>query len=106
MPLERDEGEYAYAGQLILQGIPPYNFQIRPGDFVVVPENNVEIAGFPKSLFLQNEAVLEFANPSLATTVSWQLGAGFYSSYWGRLPFTFGPVPAERYFLVRVSSIR
>lgn len=26
MPLERDEGEYAYAGQLILQGIPPYRF--------------------------------------------------------------------------------
>jgi 4-amino-4-deoxy-L-arabinose transferase-like glycosyltransferase len=24
MPLERDEGEYAYAGQLILQRIPPY----------------------------------------------------------------------------------
>src|SRR5256885_15150237 len=24
MPLERDEGEYAYAGQLMLQGIPPY----------------------------------------------------------------------------------
>lgn len=23
-PLERDEGEYAYAGQLILQGVPPY----------------------------------------------------------------------------------
>src|SRR5262249_20001496 len=24
VPLERDEGEYAYAGQLILHGIPPY----------------------------------------------------------------------------------
>ena len=24
IPLERDEGEYTYAGQLILQGIPPY----------------------------------------------------------------------------------
>jgi hypothetical protein len=24
-PLERDEGEYAYAGQLILQGVPPYS---------------------------------------------------------------------------------
>ena len=23
-PLERDEGEYAYAGQLLLEGIPPY----------------------------------------------------------------------------------
>jgi dolichyl-phosphate-mannose-protein mannosyltransferase len=25
MPLERDEGEYAYMGQLMLQGIPPYS---------------------------------------------------------------------------------
>src|SRR5262245_65977965 len=24
MPLERDEGEYAYAGQLILHGVAPY----------------------------------------------------------------------------------
>jgi len=24
IPLERDEGEYAYAAQLILQGVPPY----------------------------------------------------------------------------------
>jgi hypothetical protein len=24
MPLERDEGEYAYLGQLLLQGVPPY----------------------------------------------------------------------------------
>src|SRR5260370_16149473 len=24
MPLERDEGEYAYAGQLMLHGVPPY----------------------------------------------------------------------------------
>jgi hypothetical protein len=24
IPLERDEGEYAYAGQLMLQGVPPY----------------------------------------------------------------------------------
>jgi hypothetical protein len=24
IPLERDEGEYAYAGQLMLRGIPPY----------------------------------------------------------------------------------
>lgn len=26
MPLQRDEGEYAYAGQLLLQGIPSYQF--------------------------------------------------------------------------------
>ena len=36
-PLERDEGEYAYAGQLMLQGIPPYllayNMKL-PGTYV------------------------------------------------------------------------
>src|SRR5436853_5934879 len=27
VPLERDEGEYAYAGQLILDGVPPYTLE-------------------------------------------------------------------------------
>ncbi len=37
MPLERDEGEYAYAGQLMLQGIPPYQVAYNmklPGTYV------------------------------------------------------------------------
>lgn len=37
MPLERDEGEYGYAGQLILQGIPPYQIAYNmklPGTYV------------------------------------------------------------------------
>jgi hypothetical protein len=38
MPLERDEGEYAYTGQLILQGIPPYELAYNmklPGTYFV-----------------------------------------------------------------------
>ena len=37
IPLERDEGEYAYAGQLILQGVPPYQLAYNmkfPGAYV------------------------------------------------------------------------
>lgn len=37
LPLERDEGEYAYAGQLMLQGIPPYKLAYNmklPGTYV------------------------------------------------------------------------
>ncbi len=37
MPLERDEGEYGYAGQLILQGVPPYQIAYNmklPGTYV------------------------------------------------------------------------
>jgi Dolichyl-phosphate-mannose-protein mannosyltransferase len=37
MPLERDEGEYAYAGQLLLEGVPPYQLAYNmklPGTYV------------------------------------------------------------------------
>jgi hypothetical protein len=37
IPLERDEGEYAYGGQLLLQGIPPYKLAYSmkfPGTYV------------------------------------------------------------------------
>jgi 4-amino-4-deoxy-L-arabinose transferase-like glycosyltransferase len=37
-PLERDEGEYAYMGQLILQGIPPYDIAYNmkfPGTYLM-----------------------------------------------------------------------
>lgn len=37
IPLERDEGEYAYAGQLLLQGIPPYRLAYNmklPGTYI------------------------------------------------------------------------
>jgi hypothetical protein len=37
IPLERDEGEYAYAGQLMLQGVPPYKLAYNlkfPGTYV------------------------------------------------------------------------
>jgi len=34
VPLERDEGEYAYAGQLILQGLPPFQEVRMPGVYI------------------------------------------------------------------------
>jgi hypothetical protein len=37
IPLERDEGEYAYAGQLLLEGVPPYTLAYSmklPGTYV------------------------------------------------------------------------
>jgi len=40
MPLERDEGEYAYAGQLILQDIPPYQLSYN----MKLPGTNVAYA--------------------------------------------------------------
>ena len=91
-----------YMEQLGALPVDKENVQVRPGDFVVVPENNTELAGLPDDVLVRRETVLRFANPSLATTTGSQVGAGFYSSYWGPLPFTFGPAPPEQYILVRV----
>jgi 4-amino-4-deoxy-L-arabinose transferase-like glycosyltransferase len=41
LPLERDEGEFAYAGQLILQGIPPYELAYN----MKLPGTNLAYAG-------------------------------------------------------------
>jgi hypothetical protein len=82
------------------------DYQIRPSERVVVPENNVSYAGLPESMSFENEGILEFTNPTLATTMSWRLGAGFYSSFWGPLPYAFGPIPPERYFIMRANGVR
>ena len=61
IPLERDEGEYAYAGQLILQGIPPYKLAYNmkfPGTYaayaVIMSIFGQTIAGIHVGLLLTN----------------------------------------------------
>ena len=67
MPLERDEGEYAYAGQLVLQGIPPYELAYNmklPGTYyayalgmAVFGQN---IAGIHLTLLMVNSLTIVF----------------------------------------------
>jgi 4-amino-4-deoxy-L-arabinose transferase-like glycosyltransferase len=56
MPLERDEGEYAYAGQLLLDGIAPYKFAYN----MKFPGAYVTYAGFI-ALFGQTPAAIHLA---------------------------------------------
>jgi hypothetical protein len=60
-PLERDEGEYAYAGQLMLHGIPPYKLAYNmklPGTYaayaVIMALFGQTIAGIHTGLLLVN----------------------------------------------------
>jgi 4-amino-4-deoxy-L-arabinose transferase-like glycosyltransferase len=66
-PLERDEGEYAYAGQLILQGIPPYSLASNmklPGTYAVhaliMAVFGETIIGIHIGLLLVNAACIVF----------------------------------------------
>ena len=64
IPLERDEGEYAYAGQLILQGIPPYKLAYNmkfPGTYaayaLIMSIFGQTIVGIHIGLLLINAAI-------------------------------------------------
>jgi hypothetical protein len=79
------------------------NSTFNPGDFVVIPENNAVI---PKMLPLE-VAALEVVEVKLSqpiTTIRRDMGAGFYSTYFGPLPFAVGKVPPERYYVFRLIS--
>lgn len=55
MPLERDEGEYAYAGQLILQGVPPYHdaFNMKlPGTYLAYAASMAVFGQTPTGIHL------------------------------------------------------
>jgi 4-amino-4-deoxy-L-arabinose transferase-like glycosyltransferase len=65
MPLERDEGEYAYAGQLMLQGIPPYELAYNmklPGTYsayaIIMAVFGETIRGIHTGLILINLATI------------------------------------------------
>jgi hypothetical protein len=64
-PLERDEGEYAYAGQLMLEGIPPYQLAYNmklPGTYaayaVLMAALGETVAGIHAGLLLVNAAAI------------------------------------------------
>jgi hypothetical protein len=71
----------------------------RPGEFVVVPFNNTNL--YPPDA----PAVrFQFGGPRFLTTLQGDIGAGFYVSQAGPLPFALGPVPPETVVVFRMPS--
>jgi 4-amino-4-deoxy-L-arabinose transferase-like glycosyltransferase len=89
IPLERDEGEYAYAGQLMLQGIPPYKLAYNmkfPGTYaayaVIMSMFGQTIAGIHVGLLLVNAATVTlifFIGRRLMNTTAGLVAALSYS---------------------------
>jgi hypothetical protein len=72
-----------------------------PGDFLAMGQTELfEIR--PK--FVASREAIEIPMRLGATTIQADLGAGFYSFDLGPLPFAIGPVPPERYELVRLGT--
>ena len=65
---------------------------------MVMPENNINLGQeiMTKGTPLQ---VLTLSPSGVVSDMNLEMGAGFYSSNFGTLPFVFGKVPSERYFV-------
>jgi hypothetical protein len=75
---------------------PPH----RTEDFLAVVESGQLFEIRP--VFVTSRDVIEIPMRLGITTAQDKLGAGFYSSDVGPLPFAVGPVPPERYELIRL----
>ena len=97
-PLERDEGEYAYAGQLMLQGIPPYQLAYNmkfPGTYAAY----AAIMGLLGQTFGQTPAGIHFGVLCMTTLTALML-------FWlGKqiLDWTTGMVAATFYAVMAAS---
>jgi hypothetical protein len=80
-----------------------YHYNFGPEDSLVVPFNNTGVAVPPREYVLVPHEQMVLLKGQFVTTMDEGLGAGFYSSNWGPLPFVFGPVSPERYETFRVS---
>jgi 4-amino-4-deoxy-L-arabinose transferase-like glycosyltransferase len=74
----------------------------RPGDFLAVAENSRLFEVRPE--FVAAHDVIQIPMRLGITTAQAKLGAGFYSADTGPLPFAIGPVPSERYELIRLGQ--
>lgn len=72
-----------------------------PGDLIVLPFNNTNLVAIPKES-VERVTAIELPASRWVATMSRSLGAGFYMDILGPLPFAFGAVPPEKYYVLRL----
>ncbi len=100
------EGHWGFQYYMQSYGAQPvdvHSFLFTPGVVIVIPENNTNIFGVPPGILALQQVIEVKTDPWIAT-MSPAVGAGFYASVWGPLPFAFGAVPPERYHIVTLTS--
>lgn len=72
-----------------------------PGEVLITPYNNTDVF-FYSTEFVTSLRQLDVPTCPWLSTFQGQVGAAFYSSIWGPMPFVFAPVPKEIYEVWRL----
>ena len=100
------QGHWGFQYYMQLLGARPVDFLrtgMQRGDVLVVPENNADAYRMPTAQFVASTNLLQIKLVQPLSTMRWRSGAAFYSSFYGPLPFAFGPSETERYYVFRLS---
>jgi 4-amino-4-deoxy-L-arabinose transferase-like glycosyltransferase len=91
-------GHWGFQAYAEARGAVPFDRHkpMEPGDVFITPSNNSNLITLPRGA-ARRVGTVELQPLPFLTTMHKQSRAGFYTDLWGPLPFTFGPVPAERY---------
>jgi hypothetical protein len=100
------QGHWGFQYYMEQQGLRPLDFEkvtLRRGDVVITPDNAAETTGLPAEFVLSSQELdIPLSQPVI--TERWRMAAGFYGSYFGPVPFTFGAVAPEKYSLQEIGS--
>src|SRR5208282_579672 len=91
------QGHWGFQYYLEALGASPWDLEssvVNPGDRLAIPHNNSNLLP-PDPREVAMRETLTVPGPSLLATWNETIGAGFYASVWGPLPFVFGRVPPE-----------
>lgn len=95
------EGHWGFQYYIDSDTIRPIDctdWRLLPGDAIIIPWNNTNLVPLPAELVSQLPS--QFVQPvRWASTMNASVGAGFYSALWGPLPYAFGRVGPEEYFI-------
>jgi hypothetical protein len=97
------EGHCSFQFYFQAAGTMPVDYSksvLSPGDLLVVPVNNSNVV-MPGSNDVEIVEAPKFPSFPGLSTFNVRMGAGFYGTG-GPMPFVFGPVPTEQYFVFRV----
>jgi len=100
------QGHWGFQYYMDLGGAKAVDFDrpyFAPGDTMIIPANNANTSVIDPQWVAKSDG-LELAVVPWMSTLSPDLGAGFYSSVFGPLPFAVGRVPPERYTRVTIKG--
>jgi hypothetical protein len=80
------------------------HWQAKEGDLLANPSNNNNVVP-PRRWQYDSMETLSVDVPGWTTTLSSEVGAGFYVSTWGPLPFSFASVPPENVLIYQLKAV-